>query len=73
MYRSIVLLTMQTTLVTTCSYCKSKQNLQDSFANEDKIGVTCDKCGKLYNIIGYVSMSDGKITTNYKYENQNNV
>ena len=73
MYRSIVLLTMQTTLVTTCPHCKEKKNLQDSFANEDKIGVTCDKCGKQYNIIGYVSMSDGKITTCYKYENQKNV
>ena len=73
MYRSIVFLTMQTTLVTTCPYCESKQNMQDSFANEDKIGVTCNKCGKLYAIIGYVSMSDGKIVTAYKYENQNNV
>ena len=73
MYRSIVFQTMQTTLVTTCPYCKEKKNLIDIFANDDKIGVTCDKCGKIYDIIGYVSISDGKITTSYKYENQNNV
>lgn len=67
MYRLIVILTMQTTLVTTCPYCKSKQNIKDSFANEDKLGLTCKKCGKQYIIIGYVSMSnDGKIKTDYK-------
>ena len=58
-------------MITTCPKCKAKKVCNDQFANEDKIGLTCDECGHYYIIIGYVGSHEGKIITCYEYENQN--
>ena len=57
-------------MITTCPKCNAKNVCNDQFANEDKIGLTCDVCGHYYIIIGYVGFSEGEIITTYNYENK---
>lgn len=58
-------------MITTCPKCTAGNDIDDFF-NNDKIGITCRKCGYNYKVICSVTLFNGEIRTGYKYDENEN-